>query len=96
MCGSLFPVDVICQHCTDGSVYPIKIRVTDEDGETQVYMIREYRDISGQGSYSMPDGVHVSNDNLVYECKITNFGQNRLIRLYYEPYTRVWSMTVQM
>ncbi len=28
--------DVICQHKTDGSIIPLKIRITDEDGEGSV------------------------------------------------------------
>lgn len=90
------PVDVICQHCVDGRIYPIKIRITDEDGANQVYTIREYKDLSGQGSYTLPDGVTVSNDILVYECKIICFGQTRLIRLYYRPNTMIWQLTAQI
>lgn len=32
--------DVICQHKIDGSIIPLKIRITDEDGEYQVYNIK--------------------------------------------------------
>ena len=37
--------DVICQHKTDGTIIPLKIRITDEDGEYQVYNIKSYKDV---------------------------------------------------
>lgn len=87
------PVDVICQHSTDGSIYPIKIRVTDEDGVRQVYIIHEYTDLSHQGSYTLSDGVTVANDTLVFDCKISIFDETRHIRLYYRPSNMIWKMT---
>ena len=32
-------IDVICQHNRDRTIMPIKIRLTDEYGELQTYMI---------------------------------------------------------
>ena len=32
------PIDTICQHSKDGEIIPLKIRLTDEDGECQEYM----------------------------------------------------------
>ena len=89
----LSAVDVICQHTRDGVMYPIKIRVADEDGEYQTYMIKSFRDLSHQGTREMPDGVFVTNRTMVYECDIIVFGKQRMIRLYYEPNGTVWKMT---
>ena len=89
----LSAVDVICQHTRDGVMYPIKIRVADEDGEYQTYRIKAFRDLSHQGTREMPDGVFVTNRTMVYECDIIVFGRQRMIRLYYEPNGTVWKMT---
>ena len=47
--------DVICQHKTDGTIIPLKIRITDEAGEYQVYNIKSYKDVSNRTAYTMPN-----------------------------------------
>ena len=86
-------VDVICQHSRDGEIVPMRIRLTDEDGQKQAFRIKEYRDLSHQGTRTMPDGVYVTDKTLVYECKIVVFDRLRMVRLYYEPSAMVWKMT---
>ena len=87
------PVDVICQHSRDGSLIPIRVRVVDEEGEFQSYTIKGYKDISHQGTRTMPDGIYVSNNTYIFECQITVFGRPKMIRLYYEPGHTIWRMT---
>ena len=67
--------DVICQHKTDGSIIPLKIRITDEDGEYQVYNIKSYKDVSNRTAYTMPNGTSVAPANHLwkFECKISVF-----------------------
>ena len=51
------PIDVICQHSQDGSIVPLKIRVRDDDGEYQAYMIQGFRRqdvVKGSGEYGLP------------------------------------------
>lgn len=91
--GAAKPVDVICLHEKDGTMVPLRIRVEDEEGMHQAYSIKGYRDLSHQGTRVMPDGVYVSDRTLVFECNITAFGRNKMIRLYYEPNNTVWRMT---
>lgn len=86
-------VDVICSFLHDGSIIPLRIRMTDEDGQKQAFSIKEYRDLSGLGARTMPDGVYVTDSTLVYECKICVFDRLRLIRLYYTPARLLWKMT---
>ena len=50
-------VDVICQHNKDGSMIPMRVRLTDEDGAVQTYTIKNYEDLSHQGTRTMPDGI---------------------------------------
>ena len=87
------PVDVICQHCRDGRMIPLRVRVKDEEGEYQAYTIKAYTDLTHLGTRSMPDGVFVKDNTLVYECEISVFGRKKMIRLYYEPEDTVWRMT---
>lgn len=86
-------VDVICQHSRDGTIIPMRVRVVDADGDFQTYTIKSYRELSHQGTREMPDGVFVTNNTLVYECDIYNFGMKQIIRLYYEPSGTIWKMT---
>lgn len=86
-------VDVICQHTRDGNLIPLRIRVKDNDGEYQTYNIKEYRNVSHQGTRTMPDGVYITDQHFAFECKINVFGVQKLIRLYYAPNQTVWEMT---
>lgn len=86
-------IDVICQHSADGTIIPLRIRFPDENGERQTFNIQGYRDLSHQGARTMPDGVYVSNETLIFECKIIVHNQQRIINLYYEPRSLKWEMT---
>ena len=88
------PVDVICQQNRDGTVIPIRVRLTDEEGATQTYTIKEYKDLSHQGTREMPDGVYVTDRTFVFDCKVLAFGRIKAIMLYYEPSGTIWKMTV--
>ena len=83
--------DVICQHKTDGTIIPLRIRVKDEDGIYQEFNVKSYRDLTHSGSYKLPSGVLVSSNNVHYfECKIVVFNQQRLLRLCYNAYDSRW------
>ena len=84
-------LDVICQHCHDGQIIPIRIRVK-EDGEEYVYSIKEYRQISVDGAYTTPDGIYVTSNYVIYECKVVVFGQMKPIRLYFNKSNIEWSV----
>ena len=86
-------VDVICSFMRNGKLIPMRIRMTDEDGQKQAFTIKDYRDLSGLGARTMPDGVYVADNTLVYECRICVFDRLRLIRLYYNPSGMTWKMT---
>ncbi len=90
---NLRPVDVICQHSMDGTIIPLRIRIVDEDGLRQAFSIKEYRDLSHQGTRTMPDGVYITDNTLVFECKITVIDRERIVRLYYNSGGTIWKMT---
>lgn len=60
-------VDVICQHSSDGNIMPLKIRFEDEDGQWQTYIIKEYKDISHQGTRTLPDGMFITDNTIAFE-----------------------------
>lgn len=80
-------VDVICQHSRDGSIIPIKVRFEDEDGVTQEYKIKSYKD--------KPETTLSSKSIFPFDCKIVCFENVRTIRLTYFAYERVWKMSYQ-
>lgn len=55
------PIDLICQHCMDGSLIPIKMRIRDEDGELQEYKIQGYRVIDNKAMYCFECSIIVRN-----------------------------------
>ena len=86
--------DVICQHKTDGSIIPLKIRITDEDGEYQVYNIKSYKDVSNRTAYTMPNGTSVAPANHLwkFECKISVFNTLKRIQLFYNANENSWKV----
>ena len=86
-------VDVICQHSSDGSIIPLRVRMTDEDGLRQAFTIKEYKDLSHKGTRTMPDGMHVTDLTLIFQCKICVIDRERIITLYLDPPNLVWKMT---
>ncbi len=85
--------DVICLHSKDGTIIPLRVRLVDEDGLQQAYSIKEYRDLSHQGARMMPDGMCVTNNTLIFECKISVFGREKKINLYSDPPNLIWKVT---
>ncbi len=86
-------LDVICMMGGDGTVIPIRIRFADEDGAVQVHTIKEYKDLSHRGTFTNPDGIFITNEMLVFLCKISNFGQEKRIMLYYDVSKSKWMMS---
>ncbi len=84
-------VDVICQHNRDGSIIPIKIRVIDEDGEYQTYMIRGYRQlINSDRDWEKHESIkkHIWK----FECKILVFDKEKIITVLYNSYENLWRL----
>ena len=84
------PIDVICQHKTDGSIIPIKIKLQDEDGEFQIFRISAFRPLIEGGVHVMPNGVKMGNHIWSYECRIHVFGALRTVFLIYNTNDGKW------
>lgn len=82
-------VDVICQHCKDGSIIPIKIRVQDDEGVNNVYMIKSYTSLTSD-KVLLPNETLVTSNILRYDCKIEVFGIVKKIRLHYDKSQVKW------
>ncbi len=92
--GADTPIDVICQHSRDGSIIPIKIKLSDEDGETHIFRIGSYRVLLENGSHVLPGGVHSSDHIWTFECRICIFGMQKQIYLMYNAFDGIWSCRV--
>ena len=90
-------IGVICQNCRDGTIIPIKMRVTDEDQEVQQYLIKKYREITGHSKYTMPNGVVVTSDRIirVFECKIEIFKKLKTVVIFYNPRDQIWMVDLK-
>jgi len=70
-------IDLICQHCTDGSIRPIRFRVQDEEGIQREFNIKGYRETSEAGIISFDCNVVVNNIAkrvTIYTSHIANDG----------------------
>jgi len=82
-------IDVICQHNKDSSMVPIKLRLTDEDGERQTFQVRKYRDLTYY--VSNEGGIKKArNDIWKFECHILVFTQERSIIISYNAKENIW------
>ena len=88
--------DVICQHKTDGTIIPLKIRIADEDGEYQIFNIKSYKVLSDHKEHTLPNGVSatLSNHLWQFECKICVFNMIKRIYLFYNSYENLWKVSV--
>ena len=86
-------LDVICMMGGDGTIIPIRIRFVDEEGAVQVHSIKEYKDLSHRGTFTNPDGVFITNEMMVFLCKVVTFGREQRIMLYYDAGKSKWMMS---
>ena len=86
-------VEVICQHTKEAKIIPLKIRLEDEDGEIQTYMVRGYRDLTHYGSYRMPNEIVAAKNSIwSFECLISVFGTEKRIKLMYNGKENLWKI----
>ena len=80
-------LDVICQFKKDGTIIPLKIRLQDEDGEYESYMVKSYRQ-SGMSASAKPP--HYST--VMFECKINAFGRDRIVGISFNYCDGLWKV----
>lgn len=84
-------IDVICAHTKDGRVIPMKLRVVDEDGETQSFVVQEYRELTYNSSPNPGYNVPIFGNHIVsYECKINVLGTARWLKIAYHSKEMIW------
>lgn len=86
--------DVICQHTSDSRIIPLKIRLTDEDGEMQTYTVKGYRVLNTQGTVIMPNKVSVSSHIRYFECKLNVWGKEKVVGLTYNFFENLWYVEI--
>lgn len=78
-------IDVIVQYTKDGKLIPMRIKIQDEDGMYQTYSIRQFREKTLGGEYTLPNGVEVSNNkNRHFDIKIITFGVEKTISIFFD------------
>ena len=88
-------VDVICDHKSDGSIIPLRLRFMNEDGEYETFNIKGYRQVTNKGSYTTEDGLYITGSTFLFECMIIAMNSRRIIRLYYEPSVKTkWRLAI--
>ncbi len=86
-------LDVICVMYGDETIVPIRIRIEDDEGVRQAYNIKECQDVSHRGTFTRADGIYITNEMLVFKCKIEVFGVTKPITLYYDASKSKWVMS---
>lgn len=86
--------DVICQHKDSGDIIPLKIRIKDEDGVNQIYMIKAFKDVSNVKGYTLPNGIPVTKNMRHYICKISILNREIKIGLTYNMYSGLWFINI--
>lgn len=85
-------IDVICQHKADRSIIPIKIRLRDEDGEFQTFVIKSYKVLCSPRDQGASGGIPSTSHTWKFLCKIACFGMEKSIRLFYNSYDNYWKI----
>lgn len=75
-------VDVICEHKSDGTIIPLRFQLADEDGIHQRYTIKGYKVLEKHKDERSKDGLYVTHDMIIFECRIEVLETWRTIRLY--------------
>ncbi|MGN0437535.1 MAG: hypothetical protein ACI4F4_03360 [Lachnospiraceae bacterium] len=87
--GTSEAIDVICQHCKDGSVIPMRIKVQDDEQVYQIYKIKSYRNLSTE-EMLLPNEVMVTSNTMRFDCRIDILGMEKKIVLHYNKSQVKW------
>lgn len=85
-------IDVICQFKQNGSIIPIKIRMQDDSGEFQSYVIQGYIEYPPGSKYKLPGGFSATNSIHVFKCKVICFGREQILHMYYNSGNSQWHL----
>ena len=86
-------VDVICQYTTEGDIIPLRIRLKDEDGVYQTFVIKSYKDLSTPTEFLSPYGTKVHCLNWNFECKVQVLNMTHTINLFFNTKDCLWKIT---
>lgn len=85
-------IDVICQFNKDGTIIPIKIRLQDENGEMQSYVIHGYIEYPPGSNYKLPGGFMATNTIHIFKCKIHCFGHEKILHMFFNSSSSQWNL----
>ncbi len=84
--GFLPAIDVICQHTASGKTIPLRVKITDEDGEAKPYTIKQYKVLSTL------DGVPLGTSTEAFECLIPVQDREKHIIICYNRSDGIWRL----
>ncbi len=89
-------VEVINYCNSDGTIIPIKIRTTNDEGITQVYKIKQCNEPKSktEGSFYHPDFTSHVTSYLDYQCVISVLGADKVIQLRYWLREHKWTFGI--
>lgn len=93
---NLKDVEVICHFKADGSIVPLKIKVSDEEGIAQVFAIRQCKQPKEQlhSELGYQGRMYSNVMTMDYDCMINVFGINKLIKLRYFLSEHQWKIFI--
>lgn len=71
-------IEVISKFMIDGTLIPIKIKVQDEDGEYQSFMVKGFKRIVCNAAHRC------------FDCKIEVFDHEQIVRIFYNSTDYKW------
>jgi hypothetical protein len=85
-------VDVIAEFKSDGSIIPMRFRIVNDEGEYEQFSIRAYKQIDRIGTYTTEEGVYVCKDDMIFQCKIVRFDEEKMVKLFFFPRSCSWEL----
>lgn len=85
-------VDVICQYTKRGDMFPIRLRIQDEDGMFQTYTIKGYKQLSHPGTYTSPYGTLAHANAWRFLCRIQVLDSQKTVELFFNSTDNLWKI----
>lgn len=89
-------IEVICQFTRDALIIPIKLKITDEDGVSQEYVIKAYKESPFGRDTILPNGVHVKSHLRIFDCQINSFGKTITLRIFFNAKECLWKIAPKL
>lgn len=83
-------VEVMCRHTTKNQVIPMVVTITGKDKRTRNYNVKDCRVIKPLGRASLPNGQKYPQYLILYQCRISGWGIEKIVALIYNAQYMSW------